>query len=58
MEVQVTDMTGKVMGRYRYNLIAGSNQFSLDFSRFAAGMYQLTAYTEGHEPKMLRFVKK
>lgn len=58
MEVQVTDITGKVMGRYRYNLIAGSNQFSMDFSRLAAGMYQITAYTEGQEPKMLRFVKK
>lgn len=58
MEVLVTDMTGKLMGRYRYNLIAGSNQFSMDFTRLAAGMYQITAYTEGQEPKMLRFVKK
>ncbi|MBP6024229.1 hypothetical protein [Ferruginibacter sp.] len=58
MDVLVTDITGKQVQKIGYNLIAGSNQFSMNLSGLAAGTYQITGYTAEGKSKTIRFVKQ
>ena len=57
MEIIITDITGKKLAGYTVNLVAGSNQVSLDFSKLSAGTYQVTGYTADGGAKTLRFIK-
>ena len=58
MDVIVTDIAGKQVQKIAYNLIAGSNQFSMNLSGLAAGTYQITGYTAEGKSKTIRFVKQ
>ena len=58
MEIIVTDLAGKQLGKQRVVLIAGSNQVSLNLSNLAAGTYQVTGVTDEGERKTLRFIKQ
>jgi hypothetical protein len=58
LTVVVTDMLGKQVQQAQYNLIAGSNQISMNFSKLAAGTYQLVGYTTEGKSKTIRFVKQ
>jgi hypothetical protein len=58
MDVLVTDITGRQVQKITYNLIAGSNQFTIDLSKLGAGMYQITGYTADGVSKTIRFVKQ
>jgi hypothetical protein len=58
MQVVVTDIAGRVVQKTAYNLIAGSNQFTVNFSNLSAGTYQITGYTEEGKSRTVRFVKQ
>jgi hypothetical protein len=58
LTVVVTDMLGKQVQQVQYNLIAGSNQITINFSKLAAGTYQLVGYTTEGKSKTIRFVKQ
>lgn len=58
MDVIVTDIAGKQVQKIAYNLIAGSNQFSMNLSNLSAGTYQITGYTAEGKSKTIRFVKQ
>jgi hypothetical protein len=58
MDVVVTDIAGKQVQKIAYNLIAGSNQFSINLSNLSAGTYQITGYTAEGKSKTIRFVKQ
>jgi hypothetical protein len=58
MDVIVTDIAGKQVQKIAYNLIAGSNQFSMNLSNLSAGTYQVTGYTAEGKSKSIRFVKQ
>ncbi|MGC4102780.1 T9SS type A sorting domain-containing protein [Ferruginibacter sp.] len=58
LSVLVTDIAGRQVQKIAYNLIAGSNQFTVNFAGLSAGTYQLTGYTEEGVSKTVRFVKQ
>lgn len=58
MDVVVTDIAGKQVQKISFNLIAGSNQFNLNFSNLSAGTYQITGYTVFGKSRTVRFVKQ
>jgi hypothetical protein len=58
MQVEVTDITGRQVQKEAYNLIAGSNQFTINFGKLSAGTYQITGYTEEGKSRTIRFVKQ
>jgi len=58
MDVLITDVTGRQVQKIAYNLIAGSNQFTIDLSKLGTGMYQITGYTADGVSKAIRFVKQ
>ena len=58
MDVIVTDIAGKQVQKIAYNLIAGSNQFSMNLADLSAGTYQITGYTADSKSKTIRFVKQ
>jgi hypothetical protein len=58
MNVVITDVMGRPVAKMVYSLTAGSNQFSVDASRLAAGMYYVTAVTAEGDTKTIRFVKQ
>lgn len=58
MTVMVTDLLGRQVQQSNYNLIAGSNQITMNFTSLAAGTYQLVGYTTEGKSKTIRFVKQ
>jgi hypothetical protein len=56
--VVVTDLLGRQVQQNSYSLIAGSNQIPMNFSKLAAGTYQLVGYTTEGKSKTIRFVKQ
>jgi len=58
MDVVVTDITGKQVQKIAYNLIAGSNQFTMNLENLAAGTYQINGYTTDGKSRTIRFVKQ
>ncbi len=58
MDVLITDAAGRQVQKITFNLIAGSNQFTIDLSKLGAGMYQLNGYTADGVSKVIRFVKQ
>ena len=56
MEIVITDMSGKRISSRSLSLVAGSNQFVLDFTNLASGTYQVSGYT-ADGVKTLRFIK-
>jgi hypothetical protein len=58
MQVVVTDITGRQVQKMGYNLIAGSNQFTINLSNLSAGSYQITGYTQEGKSRTIRFVKQ
>jgi len=58
MDVVITDITGRQVQKIAYNLIAGSNQFTLNLGNLSAGTYQINGYTADGVSKTIRFVKQ
>lgn len=58
IEVQLTDNSGKQMQRTSHQLMAGSNQLTIDASRLAPGTYFITAYSSEGKSSVHRFVKR
>ncbi|MGC4102781.1 hypothetical protein [Ferruginibacter sp.] len=58
LSVLVTDMSGRQVQKILYNLVAGSNQFTVNLAGLSAGTYQLTGYIEEGISKTVRFVKQ
>jgi hypothetical protein len=58
MEIVVTGTAGNQVQKITCNLIAGSNQCNLNLQNLAAGVYQLTGYTNTGKTKTIRFVKQ
>ncbi len=58
IELQLTDISGKQMQRTSHQLMAGSNQLSIDASRLAPGTYFVTAYSSEGKSSVHRFVKR
>lgn len=57
MEVAVTDMSGRIVIKNKYNIIAGSSLLTIDCSKLAAGMYNVNAITENMVGTSTRLVK-
>jgi hypothetical protein len=58
MTVVITDVAGKQVQKMLYNLIAGSNKFTLNAGGLSAGTYQITGYTADGKSRTIRFVKQ
>ena len=58
MDVVITDMAGRQVQKIAYNLIAGSNQFTINLANLMAGTYQITGYTAEGKSKTIRFTKE
>jgi hypothetical protein len=58
MDVVITDMAGRQVQKITYNLIAGSNQFTINLANLMAGIYQITGYTTEGKSKTIRFTKQ
>ncbi len=58
MTVVITDIAGKQVQKMLYNLIAGSNKFTLNAAGLSAGTYQITGYTADGKSRTIRFVKQ
>jgi hypothetical protein len=57
MDIVIRDMAGKQLQKIRYNLVAGSNQFTMNLGNLNAAMYSITGYTSDGSSKTIRFVK-
>ncbi len=58
MTVVITDIAGKQVEKIAYNLIAGSNKFTVNAAGLSAGTYQITGYTADGKSRTIRFVKQ
>jgi hypothetical protein len=58
MVILVTDIFGRKLQQRTYHLIAGNNPLVMNFSTLAAGVYQLTGYTDDGIVAGIRFVKQ
>ena len=58
MTVVITDIAGKQVQKIAYNLIAGSNKFTVNAAGLSAGTYQITGYTADGKSRTIRFVKQ
>jgi hypothetical protein len=58
MTVVITDITGRQVQKVKYDLIAGSNQCTLDFTRINAGSYLVTGYTADGVSSTIRCIKE
>jgi hypothetical protein len=57
LHIIVTDATGKKVISQDEELIAGSTQVQINFSKLARGTYQITGYTDDGSSKTVQFVK-
>ncbi len=58
MQLVVTDIAGRQLETRSINLVAGSNQVSLNFARLAAGVYYLSGVSEDGDKKTIKFIKE
>jgi hypothetical protein len=58
MDIVITDISGRQVQKIAYNLIAGSNQFTVNLANLSAGTYQMKGYTMDGVSKTIRFVKQ
>ncbi len=58
MDIVITDISGRQVQKIAYNLIAGSNQFTVNLSNLSAGTYQMKGYTMDGVSRTIRFVKQ
>ena len=58
MNLSVTDIAGKKVSTQKVQLVTGQNVISLDFSKLAAGTYQITGITADATLQTIRFVKQ
>ncbi|MEO6404478.1 MAG: T9SS type A sorting domain-containing protein [Ferruginibacter sp.] len=58
IEVQITDINGKLLQRQSVQLQSGSNLVPLKVSNLVAGSYQVTVITEDGEKTSIRFIKQ
>lgn len=57
MEINITDMSGRVIAKSKHAVAAGSSLIYVDCTRLAKGVYHLTATTVSGDKKTIRFVK-
>jgi hypothetical protein len=58
MDIVITDISGRLVQKISYYLIAGSYQINLNLMNLPAGSYQLRGYTADGVSKTIRFVKQ
>lgn len=58
MTVVITDVAGKQVQKMVYNIIGGSNKFTVNAAGLSAGTYQITGYTADGKSRTIRFVKQ
>jgi hypothetical protein len=58
VQLVVTDVSGRQVLAQQAMLTPGGNPIPVDASRLAAGIYQITAYTQNGMARTLRFVKE
>jgi hypothetical protein len=58
LQIIVSDITGKLLLKQTYPVIAGSNAVKLDLSSLANGTYQLSGYSEEGLIRTIRFMKQ
>jgi hypothetical protein len=57
IEIRVTDMSGRIISKNKYNLAAGSNLINIDCEKLAAGLYNFTGIATDGISTTIRFVK-
>ncbi|MFC4262015.1 T9SS type A sorting domain-containing protein [Ferruginibacter yonginensis] len=57
VDINVTDVTGKVVMKQSTTIIAGNNPINMNFSQLGAGSYQITAVNAEGEIRSTRFIK-
>ena len=57
IDINVSDLTGKVISKQSVVVIAGNNPITMNFATFSAGTYIITAVNAEGELKTTRFVK-
>jgi len=58
MDIVITDISGRQVQKIAYNLIAGSNQFTINLANLSAGTYQMKGYAMDGVSRTIRFVKQ
>jgi len=58
MTIVVTDIFGRQLQNKAYALTEGNNPLQMNFSTLAAGVYQLTGYTDDGSAACIRFIKQ
>src|SRR5690606_654954 len=58
MNLSITDIAGKKVSTQKVQLVTGQNVIALDFSKLAAGTYQITGVTAEATLQTIRFVKQ
>jgi hypothetical protein len=58
IQVVLTDANGRQVQKMQYQLIAGSNRFTVNLAGLAAGNYQVTSYTDEGKLQTIRIIKQ
>ncbi len=58
MEVQVSDVTGRIVKRQTITMAAGYSSIDMNVGELARGTYNIHAITAGDNSRLLRFVKQ
>lgn len=58
VNIIISDFAGRVIQTRTAQLITGINQISINTKALAAGIYQVTGYTNAERPKTIRLVKQ
>jgi hypothetical protein len=58
VEFNITNATGQLVKKLKFNLTTGENIISLNVGELAAGVYQLTGYNSEGQVKTFRFIKQ
>lgn len=58
VQLVITDASGRQVQTQQAVLVPGGNPITINASRLAAGVYQITGYTDAGRAKTIRFVKQ
>ena len=58
LQLLITDISGRIIQKQSVSLTVGSQDVTIDASRLAPGMYQITGYVAGEKSTTVRFIKQ
>jgi len=58
VEFNITNVSGKLVKKFKFNLATGENIIQLNVSELGAGVYQLTGYNGDGQARTFRFIKQ